>query len=221
MFSRPSFRRMADVKALFIQHLKQEGITVRDDEGFLQAVFSSYQPKLSYSTELSEVIYNLNRLPAFGEKYWINVCLGDIYYVFFRNMAVLYLASNGVYKFEYAHLVQALVEKYDLDQPCCAALLKLREIKHAYRTRQRVRQIVPCLKLVQEVIAIVGDSTKSKGSVGSVCTTNDYFLLRIEELELVSKYDPRELDKMPPYDPRYAAWHLIRNSGGYPKPRVC
>lgn len=220
-FSRPAFKRMAGAKALFVQHLKQEGCIIRDDGDFLASMLQDFSPKPSYESEKRDALEYLSLLPALGESYWLNLCIGDITYVIFRNVLVLHLASRGTYVFDYERLVSAIATEFKVPQIGREALVKLREMKHTYRGRRHDASILSWLPIARDAAAAISEQLMPTGesSIARGDTTDAYYQLRNAELELVQQYDPRWLDRLQPHEKGFMEWKLICNSGGYPKPK--
>ena len=222
VFDRLAFSRMAAVKALFVQHLKQEGRLVRDENGFLRSLLAQYSPKKDYSGERNDALRQIMALPLGSDVYWRNLCLADIIYVLFRNAAILHLACLGEYCFQYDALVDRMANIFDFGQSEQRSLLALRNLKHGYRRRAESLTVEPCL---QEARAIIGQmmrrlSNACASSIAVGVTTDDYFKLRLQELELVTQNHPLLLDGLSQGSESFMLWQRIRSSAGYPKSKV-
>lgn len=222
VFDRPAFERMAEVKALFVQHLKQEGRLLQDADDFLASVLERYSPKPDYSAERNDALAQIISLPPDTDDYWYQLCLSDIVYVLFRNAAILHLACGKEYQFQYDVLVDRMANMFDLGHRERLALLALRDLKHGYR--QRVEGLAVRL-LLQEARQVVDQMIEqlpdmSVSSIAAGVTTDDYFKLRLTELDLVTRYHPQHLDGLGPENDISVLWKRIRSGGGYPKPKV-
>lgn len=221
VFDQLAFRRLADVKALFIQHLKQEGRVLHDDGDFLTSVMEGYSPKADYSAERNDAFAQIVALPANTGEYWHDLCLADVVYVLFRNAAILHLASAEEYCFQFNTTVERMACLFELSQEDRLALLLLRDLKHGYR--RRAESLTACSPLqearrvIDRVIARLPDATTS--SIAGGVTTDDYFRLRLTELEIVKKLDPRVLDGLTAKSNFFELWQCIVRGGGYPKPK--
>lgn len=218
-FPHQPFKRMAQVKALFIQHIKLEGRIVRDDGRFLSSVLSEFRPKADYSPEKKDAAAHLAQLPHPGQYYWADLCVGDIMHVFFRNLAILHLASRGIYTFDYRSLVDLMADEFQLPAHQRTALLSLRDMKHAYRSRRVDTSLTLGLPTAREATSAIVDRLPEleRSSIADGATTDTYFRLRCSELELVRRYDPRWLDERQPHERWFEEWRTIRGSAGYPK----
>ncbi len=222
VFDRLALERLADVKALFLQHLKQEGRLLHDDGAFLASILERYSPKPEYSAERNDALAQIVALPSITGAYWHDLCLADIVYVLFRNAAILHLACAGEYRFQYDSLVERMADLFDLDQRERFSLLLLRYLKHGYRRRVEGLTVwVPLQesrRVVERMIERLPNMTESSISAG--VTTEDYFKLRLAELDLVVRCHPGLLDMLGPESDVFALWQRIRWGGGYPKPRI-
>jgi hypothetical protein len=215
-----ALERLAEVKALFIQHLKQEGDLIHDDGHFLASIFSKYLPKLDYSAERNDAISQISSLPEDSGIYWRDLCLADIAYVLFRNASILHLACDGEYQFQYDALVTRMADLFELNKQDQHALLFLRDLKHGYRRRDRGLTVREPLQQSLRVLDLIAERlpNRTTSSIGIGATTDDYFKLRLTELDLVTVSDPEVLDALRADSVNFAVWERIRRSGGYPKP---
>lgn len=124
VFDPLAFKRLADVKGLFIQHLKQEGRILHDHDDFLGSVLRGYSPKADYSPQRNDALAQICALPPAIGSYWHDLCLADIAYVLFRNAAILHLACAREYCFQYDVLISLDGESVRLGPagPCCSPL---------------------------------------------------------------------------------------------------
>ena len=125
--------RMANNGALFLQHLKQESCVVKDANGRLQTLLSSFQPKGNYEREI-EATKNIIALTENISH--SNVATGwvlDVLAVAVRNIAILKLANTGRYIFGYAELLDALESTDHISKEACWKLKYLRRWKQLYR----------------------------------------------------------------------------------------
>jgi predicted nucleotidyltransferase len=124
--------------ALFIQHLKDEALIVRDEGGRLGQLLLRFRPKQSYDYEIWDnarlgnlaAIYPATRIGA--------IWAADILYVTMRNFGILVLAQRGVFLFSYPRILDALAEASLISKSAIPALLELRWAKSAYRSRKPV-----------------------------------------------------------------------------------
>lgn len=219
-FEKGRFQRMADVNALFVQHIKLEGRTFRDDGGFLKAVLEGYSPALCYAGELSDAIHQLEELPISGCSYWADLCIADTAYVLFRNVVIFFLANQGCYEFSYPNLVEIAGQQLHWTDAQKDSLRRLRELKFAYRHRDTGAEVgnsIEVAKVLSQTMAPLDHKVQSSIRAGR--TTDDYFRLRLVEIGLVGVEDPRHLDGRQPSDASYQIWQTIMRAGGYPKPK--
>lgn len=222
VFDRPTLERLAEVKALFLQHLKQEGRLLLDEDYYLTSVLGRYSPKADYSAERNDALAQIAALPRAVPNYWQNLCIADIVYVLFRNAAILHLACSKEYHFQFDVLVDRIGDLFNLGRQERLTLIALRNLKHAYRHRVAGLQVRPCIlearQVINRIIEQLPDMRAS--SIATGATTEDYFKTRMVELELVTRYNPKYLDSLGPDSDMFDVWRRIKSSGGYPKPPI-
>ena len=130
------FSQMADSGSLFVQHIKQEGLPVADQNGLLSDLLASYKPKADYSAGISNSLQMLRLIERVRtgavEGYW--TC--DILHTMLRNALILRLANEGEYLFSIGALGERLQSMGMLDAADLQVLAHLREAKAAYRARR-------------------------------------------------------------------------------------
>ncbi|MCG7494587.1 hypothetical protein [Thalassobius sp. Cn5-15] len=135
-YSRTRFQNVANAGSLFVKHLQLEGRIVVDQSGWLAASLAQYNPKRSYTKELSEALdlsLPLERLMgsnALAEP----ALVADIGYVFLRNYAIYRCAQEMLYVFDYASLLEELQAIEGFSNKCREQLLSLRIGKHIFRS---------------------------------------------------------------------------------------
>jgi hypothetical protein len=221
-FGENEFKNLVRGRSLFVQHIKQEGCIIQADFEFMKSALRNYSPKPSYASERQDTIAQLKALPTTGSGYWADLCLADITYVLFRNASILHLATrHKKYTYDYHSLVEAMTAEFRLTRLQYEALTKLRILKHAYRTRNDTVNAKLSLQLAQKALITISNQLHEAGEVdleqGNI--QDPYFRLRRTELNLVSIYDPRELDALKPNEPGFEDWTFICSPAGYPKPR--
>jgi hypothetical protein len=219
VFDRPAFARLANVRSLFVQHLKQEGRILRDDGHFLAAALEGYLPKQDYTAERNDALRQIAALPCSSGSRWFDLCLSDIAYVFFRNAAILHFASTGVYCFQYDALVARAGDEFGLTDAERSVLLALRDLKHGYRRRAPDCLAEPWLGAARTVIESITSAlpNQADSSIARGDTTDDYFRLRLLELNLMNRFEPRQLDALKPGDGLFELGQQVLGAGGYPR----
>jgi hypothetical protein len=216
-FTHEQMMGMAARGSVFLQHIKQEGHIVRDDEGFLAAVIDTFRPKQNYDDELFDswaLLDDISRRPL---AYWPALCSADIAFGSVRNIAVLSLASQGKYIFDYYDLIDHFANEHHVSSVRLEALHHLRTLKHGYRNR--LTTLVPWHVLSNALLGVkdlFGPRTPRRAKNDS----SGYRRLRMLELDLVTRADPRYWDQLPADDPLAGAWAHIRDPRGYPKDKL-
>ncbi|MBR1218202.1 hypothetical protein JQ557_09405 [Bradyrhizobium sp. U87765 SZCCT0131] len=205
---------MADRGSLFLQHLKQEAIIIRDDSSFFSSLLAQYRPKRNYQQELSDSLRLLLSLSRERLDYWPMLCSADIAYTAIRNIGICRLAEQGTFIFGYLDLIEHLERENSTTPTRLAALRHLRAMKHSYRRRLvsnfSLHVLCDALEGARDLL-LLNDIPASPTKVFS-----GYSELRLLELKLVGKVDPRYLDSLSPHDPLATAWAIICDPRGYP-----
>lgn len=219
VFDRPAFGRLAEVRSLFVQHVKQEGRIVRDDGDFLRCALAVYTPKPQYLGERNDALRQIAELPKQNGRYWHDLCLADVTYVLFRNAMILHLASIGQYCFGYDDLLDRAAEYLCLTPKQIEALLNLRTLKHAYRQRALAVDLNAKVDLAHNTIAMISGRVggRDASAVAAGTTTDEYLCLRLYELKLAATITPPVLDALKPEHDLFHVWRSMTMAGGYPK----
>jgi len=201
-FKTQHFEDMAKRGSLFVQHILKEGVVIKDD-GFLSEIRAAYRPKRYYRDEALDSLSLLANLPVAPACYWETLCAADIAYGAVRNLAILRLAESKRYEFEFEGALRHCAQVSRLSSEELAAVLRLRQLKHAYRMRKEDHSLLGCwpfaLKAALRLFPCVPRSAATGG----------YVAVRMLELELVRIADPRLLDALSPDDPLTDIWTLI------------
>ena len=148
--------RMSCKGSLFLQHLKQESHVVKDVNGKLQKLLSTYQPKTSYEREI-EATKNVIALTEYIAPSGISTgWVLDVLAVAVRNIAILELANIGQYVFGYAELLDTLASTGHINKEVCWKLKHLRRWKQLYRNGYFSK--IPNVNIVQSFQKIIGKS---------------------------------------------------------------
>ena len=137
------FKRMVEARSLFVQHLKLEGLIVKDKHGWLGACLRGARPKNSYADDAANSVLLARPLERFDADALIgkNLVTSDLGYVAVRNFGICHLADIGRLSFDYSKIISCLTDDFDLDSGEVRMLKSLREGKVAYRNG------VDCLQL--------------------------------------------------------------------------
>lgn len=218
VFNHAAFERLADLKILFIQHLKQEGQIIRDDKDFLNNLFARYSPKKDYSGERNDSLRQIAMLPSLNGRYWHDLCLADITYVLFRNAAILHLANEEKYCFQYEDLINHMATIFRLTNEQVEAIRNLRSLKHGYRQRIEGMTLPPNFDVIKDAVSKIIEQLpdQASSSIAEKRTTKNYLNLRMKELSIVNNHNPAELDNPKKESTISKIWKEIMNSDGYP-----
>lgn len=220
-FSNDEFEEMARSKALFVQHVKQDGRLVRDDLDHLQAILDGYRMKHDYRQELKAAILPITSIGEPEENYWGLLFQADILYVAIRNSCILYRASISNPDFEFRRLVHWAGAVVGLTRDEVGSLLRLRHFKFAYRNRIADLDISEVSSSIAASKKLAIGLIKFSGScdVDSV-SSNGYFDLRILERRLITSVGPIYMDSLECQHALSEMWAVICNPSIYKKPRL-
>jgi hypothetical protein len=126
-------RHMADKGALFLQHLKQESLILKDDADQLSSLLAAYEPKANYADDI-EATKNVVALTECTSMNAASIGWAfDVLAVAVRNLAILHLANCGLYFFSYKGALNKLRDIGLVDEQDVNQLLALRKLKNLYR----------------------------------------------------------------------------------------
>ena len=121
--------------SLFVQHLKREGIILKDRNGWLGEQLEGAAPKKSYENDAARNVLLAAPIERFDSDELIerNLIVADLAYVALRNFGICYLANRGRYTFDYHEIVNTIGEEFSLTTEEIMILSTLRNGKAAYR----------------------------------------------------------------------------------------
>lgn len=137
--------------ALFLQHLKDESIILRDVDGRLRSTLAAFQPKVSYHDDLVENARLADLIAIWPNSRAGALWAADVLYVATRNFGILHLAQKGRYLFSYSQVLEALVEDGTISANALPDLMKLRLAKSFYRSGERIA-VRTAVSMVQRAI---------------------------------------------------------------------
>lgn len=220
-YSYVTFSAMAEAHSLFVQHVKQDGRIVRDDLGFLSTVLRNFQAKKDYSQELLSAIKPLHSLSEIERNYWAKLFQSDVLYVTIRNACIFHRATVEEPAFDYRDLISWVSRVANLSTSEEGALLHLRHLKHAYRSRYADVD-VSCVQEIGAVSRKLLDYWLNEPCAGvtAVHHSNGYHEVRDLEGRLIKAVDPVYLDKFGHTHGLADFWSAVCNSDPYrPRPK--
>ena len=135
-YSWSQINRVAERQTLFLQHLKQEAIVIKDKHGRLTDFLNAFNPKVDYFDEAEEAMKLLSLLSVIPKSIAGRLWALDVLMVGFRSLAVATLANEGDYCFSLLSILRGLERLGILQSSDIAALLRLRRYKRYYRDQQ-------------------------------------------------------------------------------------
>ena len=129
------FLNMIGAGSLFVQHIKLEGIIVRDENGWLAKVLQSAERRQTYETEALRSValaVPIERFPSGALIHQVPI-VSDLAYVSLRNFGICHLADGGETVFDYSRIVERLTEEFGLCPEETRLARSLRASKAAYR----------------------------------------------------------------------------------------
>tara|TARA_R100001369_G_scaffold2076_1_gene6536 strand:- start:3706 stop:4557 length:852 start_codon:yes stop_codon:yes gene_type:complete len=219
-YTRAEFEAMTAAQSLFVQHVKQDGVAIRDDGGYVGSLLARSKPKKNYIGQLKSAIQPIFRLSELDEQYWNRLLQADIMFVAVRNACVFHRATYGEPEFDYDRLINWTSKCAEVSASDKEALLELRSLKHAYRNRLYDIDVsgVPAIKKAALKLAKYWNSEVCAPSVNADLS-NGYFEVRELEVKLVSLFKPTFLDNLSHDHDLAELWSVICNPSLYDKPR--
>lgn len=218
-YSKIQFHDMAESHSLFVQHVKQDGQLVRDDEDFLREILRRYRPRQNYIEQLAVAIEPIRSVAELEPSYWGKLFQSDILYVAVRNACILHRATVADPEFDFKRLIAWVSSTFGLDLSTRDALLRLRPLKHAYRARWPNVDVSDFSKIADAARKLAEYWACICGSGARVYEpSNGYFDVRALEGQLVRAVGPIYMDKLPPGHELGELWSTICSTDPY-KPR--
>lgn len=127
------FSKMANLGLLFVQHIKQDGVILSDNDCKLKNILQSFSPKNTYKSEIIDAM-KLSILTNYIPTN-INCILWalDITAIVARNFCIAYFANKGVFEFSTYKLYELLANHFNLSRENLSVLMELRRAKYDYR----------------------------------------------------------------------------------------
>ena len=127
--------KMIGAGSLFIQHLKLEGILLRDQGGWLERALQSAERKQSYKSDARASVLLAAPIERFASETLVqqNPIVSDLAYVALRNFGICYLADKGEMVFDYHKIVDSVGNDFGLSPTEMKLVYSLRAGKAAYR----------------------------------------------------------------------------------------
>ena len=132
-YSWERMKRLIRRKALFAQHLKLEALVVKDDDDRLKHTLSQYAPASGYRADMDATGAAIMAVVGGSHSVCADNWAFDVLAVNVRNLAILCLADQGEYLFDYDAVVRRLTTTHGLLDTDAENLLLLRELKARYR----------------------------------------------------------------------------------------
>lgn len=218
-YSQTEFSEMARAHSLFVQHVKQEGVLVRDDQGFLQETLGAYRPSRDYTSKLAAAIDPIRSALEIEQSYWGKLFQADILYVSIRNACILHKATVAEPEFDFESLVVWMCGTIGLTQSDRNSLLRLRALKHAYRARLTNMDVSIIAEIASTARKLADYWTCFCGSSGSKFDlSNCYFEVRALEGQLIRAVGPVFMDELERGHELGELWATICSTDPY-KPR--
>ena len=128
--------KMIGAGSLFIQHLKLEGILLRDQHGWLEQALQFAKKKQNYETDAKASVLLALPIERFASNALVqhNLITSDLAYVAFRNFGICHLADKGEMVFDYHQIVEHVREDFGLSADEATLIHSLRAGKSAYRS---------------------------------------------------------------------------------------
>ena len=191
-YSPSRLERMANAGSLFVQHLKQEGIVLRDDGDKLRSIFSRFTPFNDYRAQISNAFEFARLFERSATTISTHGFFSDVLYFLIRNAGIVTLANQGIYKFSMHEIVQSLARvssKSFSVSDANSTVSRLRLSKAAYRNGVSADYISPeiiddGLWLVDRLFGVSIERV-SRREVQSWIFADPYLQLRALEKRLI------------------------------------
>ena len=147
--------KMIGAGSLFVQHLKLEGILLRDRNGWLDHSLRSANRKQSYEADARASVSLALPIERFASAALVqhNPIVSDLAYVALRNFGICYLADKGEMIFDYHTIVESVGEDFGLSVDEMKLIHSLRAGKAAYRGAGRWSEVPGTVEELRSVLS--------------------------------------------------------------------
>ncbi|MEP4032210.1 hypothetical protein [Roseibium polysiphoniae] len=219
-YSKSEFETMARAGSLFVQHVKQDSLSLIDDDGYLRLILSDYRTKDSYLSDIRNALMPIVLIGKPEVSYWGQLFQADMMFVALRNACIYYKATVDLPEFDYANLISWICQISGLSLQETDLLLQLRYLKYAYRNRVVDAEVldVPSAIGVAKKLAgfLINTTNHTNGNLGE---SNGYYEVRALEKMLVCSVGPVRMDKLSKNHPLSELWSVVCNPSMYDKPK--
>lgn len=129
-------------RSLFIQHLKLEGVIIKDSFSKLRDLLYHAEPRSSYSWEIEQAMDLMSIIEYIPADNWGPIWALDVLMVGFRSLSYALLANEGMFRFSFKEVLESLNKIGILKESDIPELLNLRQWKYLYRVNI---DTLPCL----------------------------------------------------------------------------
>ena len=143
---------ISKIGGLFIEHLKNEGEIIRDDNNKLETILNSHISKNNYDIELKETKEFFNILTKIPKRTISYAWFCDTFFVGLRNYLIYENANNRMYEFSYIGLLNNLYNKKRISKLDFNLLKELRVIKRNYR--EGIKDELPSIEYIYKIYEI-------------------------------------------------------------------
>ena len=154
-YSPRSFKKMASLGSLFVQHIKNEGLCITDQEGWMKDLLSSYKPKEDYTIEILNFSEILETTRRFNSKSSLFCC--DVLYIYLRNFAIMRAANSKKYIFSNKDISNYL--SITFGKIYGDLYTTLRPLKATYRSGKYTNNVPLSHELIQNLNTVLGRRT--------------------------------------------------------------
>lgn len=131
------FKHIAEIGSLFVQHIKQDGIIIKDNNKMIKNILFEYHPKNNYDQEIFDTVKSFNIVKNIENSVIGILWAIDVISVLFRNYCILFLANNKIYEFSFKKINYVIKDIFCLNDEEYNCICKLREFKYIYRHKCR------------------------------------------------------------------------------------
>ncbi len=189
-YTESRLKKMAGAGSLFVQHLKQEGLIVSDNNHVLENILNGYTPKPDYSDDMALSAQALRLLEHVPDGLLLQYWSADLLHILIRNLSLLRLANAGIYEFSLATIAKQLKAIKVISTDDLWVFAELRKAKTFYRSRKLPLLPIPhvieaALRVIEKICGVVLQRTNGI-SFSYVACEQSYFTIReIEKYLLI------------------------------------
>ena len=192
-------------RSLFIQHLRLEGVVIKDTSERLFEMLYGAEPRSDYSWEAEQAKDLIGLIEYIPNNDWGSIWALDVLMVGFRSFGYAVLANEGIFHFSFDEVLRNLKKINLLKSSDLHELQSLRKCKHYYRENPKTlhrtnNRIISLMSIIDKRIKLdihISFMSPELFTVrqGAKIENSGHWYKKSRALEAVTKLFPEKFDE--------------------------